>query len=235
MSDNLESESRKLLRRLRDTLAEDTAGQARLDHITHLIADSMHTEVCSIYLFRYDDTLELCATEGLKPEAVHKTRMRVGEGLVGRVAQSRKLINSADAPKEPGFRYMPETGEEIFSSFLGLPIQRLGEALGVLVVQSKQSRAFTEDEVYALEVVAMVIAEMTELGAFVGEDTRLSARHQQPELIRGTTGQEGVAEGNVYLHEPRVVVTNPVADDPEAEKLRLTEAVDQPRELANMR
>ena len=229
MSDNLESESRKLLRRLRDTLAEDTAGQARLDHITHLIADSMHTEVCSIYLFRDDDTLELCATEGLKPEAVHKTRMRVGEGLVGRVAQSRKLINSADAPKEPGFRYMPETGEEIFSSFLGLPIQRLGEALGVLVVQSKQSRAFTEDEVYALEVVAMVIAEMTELGAFVGEDTRLSARHQQPELIRGTTGQEGVAEGNVYLHEPRVVVTNPVADDPEAEKLRLTEAVDQLR------
>lgn len=226
MVQNLESESRKLLGRLRDTLAEDSAGQARLDRITHLIADSMRTEVCSIYLFRDQETLELCATEGLKAEAVHKTRMRIGEGLVGRVARSRCMINTADAPAEPGFRYMPETGEEIYSSFLGLPIQRLGEILGVLVVQSKQARAFTEDEVYALEVVAMVLAEMTELGAFIGDEGGMGARHTHPVMFRGATGQEGVAEGRVYLHEPRVVVTNPVADDPDAETLRLEEAVD---------
>ncbi|WP_417248184.1 phosphoenolpyruvate--protein phosphotransferase [Celeribacter sp.] len=221
-----ETESRKLLRRLRDTLAEDTASQTRLDHITSLIADSMQTEVCSIYLFRDDDTLELCATEGLKAEAVHKTRLRIGEGLVGRVARTKHIVNTADAPSERYFRYMPETGEEIYSSFLGLPIQRLGGTLGVLVVQSKQSRQFSDDEVYALEVVAMVLAEMTELGAFVGEDTALTALHQQPVMFRGATGQEGVAEGNVYLHEPRVVVTNPVADDPESETVRLREAVD---------
>lgn len=226
MQNNRETESRKLLGRLRDTLAEDTASQTRLDHITHLIADSMQTEVCSIYLFRDDETLELCATEGLKTEAVHQTRMRIGEGLVGRVARSKRIINTADAPSERGFRYMPETGEEIYSSFLGLPIQRLGDTLGVLVVQSKQSRQFSDDEIYALEVVAMVLAEMTELGAFVGEDTALAARHQQPVMFRGATGQEGVAEGNVYLHEPRVVVTNPVADDPERETERLREAVD---------
>ncbi|WP_460274189.1 phosphoenolpyruvate--protein phosphotransferase [Celeribacter sp. ULVN23_4] len=229
MPQNMESESRKLLGRLRDTLAEDSAGQARLDRITHLIADSMQTEVCSIYLFRDKDTLELCATEGLKAEAVHKTRMRVGEGLVGRVARTRCQVNTADAPSEPGFRYMPETGEEIYSSFFGLPIQRLGEILGVLVVQSKEARAFTDDEVYALEVVAMVLAEMTELGAFVGEEGGLAALHTHPVLFRGATGQEGVAEGHVYLHEPRVVVTNPVADDPDAESLRLREAVDKLR------
>jgi phosphotransferase system enzyme I (PtsP) len=225
----MESESRKLLGRLRDTLAEDSAGQARLDRITHLIADSMQTEVCSIYLFRDKDTLELCATEGLKPEAVHKTRMRIGEGLVGRVARTRCMVNTADAPAEPGFRYMPETGEEIYSSFFGLPIQRLGEILGVLVVQSKEARAFTDDEVYALEVVAMVLAEMTELGAFVGDEGGMGALHTHPVLFRGLTGQEGVAEGHVYLHEPRVVITNPVADDPEAESLRLREAVDKLR------
>ncbi|WP_417270075.1 phosphoenolpyruvate--protein phosphotransferase [Celeribacter sp.] len=225
MQDGSESDSRKLLGRLRDTLAEDTGSQERLDHITHLIADSMGTEVCSIYLFRDSDTLELCATEGLKAEAVHQTRMRVGEGLVGRVARSKRTINTADAPSERGFRYMPETGEEIYSSFLGLPIQRLGETLGVLVVQSKQARQFSGDEVYALEVVAMVLAEMNELGAFVGEDSAFSV-HTQPVMFRGTTGQEGVAEGNVYLHEPRVVVTNPVADDPEVETKRLTDAVD---------
>lgn len=226
MGQKFETDSRRLLGRLRDTMAEDAAGQARLDKIVHLIASSMQTEVCSIYLFRDEETLELCATEGLQAEAVHKTRMRLGEGLVGRTARTRQVVNTADAPAEKGFRYMPETGEERYSSFCGVPIQRLGNVLGVLVVQSKASRQFTADEVYALEVVAMVLAEMTELGAFIGEGAALSARHQQAMMFRGTTGQEGAAEGNVYLHEPRVVVTNPVADDPEAELLRLREAVD---------
>ncbi len=229
MTDQSEPESRKLLRRLREAMAESGAGQQRLDSIVGLIASSMQAEVCSIYLFRDPETLELCATEGLKAEAVHITRMRLGEGLVGRVAKHGQPINSANAPSERGFRYMPETGEEIFSSFLGVPIQRLGERLGVLVVQSKDPRHFTEDEIYALEVVAMVLAEMTELGAFVGEGAALRARHQQPVLFRGATGQEGTAEGFVYLHEPRVVVTNPIADDPVAEAERLRRAVEKLR------
>jgi phosphotransferase system enzyme I (PtsP) len=229
MADGMESDSRKLLGRLRDTLAAGGPAQARLDRITHLIADSMGTEVCSIYLFRDSETLELCATEGLRPEAVHQTRMRVGEGLVGRAAKLKRAINTADAPATKGFRYMPETGEELFSAFLGVPIQRLGETLGVLVVQSKDKRIYTEDEVYGLEVVAMVLAEMAELGALTGDDTGLGALHTRAELFRGGIGQEGVAEGQVWLHEPRVVVTNPVADDPEVEALRLSNAVDELR------
>ncbi|SFP05354.1 phosphoenolpyruvate--protein phosphotransferase [Tranquillimonas alkanivorans] len=229
MPQGTETESRKLLGRLREALAEDSAGQARLDRVTQLVADSMQTEVCSIYLFRDSETLELCATEGLKPEAVHQTRMRVGEGLVGRIAKVGRPINAANAPAEHGFRYMPETGEEIYSSLLGVPIQRLGERLGVLVVQSKDERQYSEDEVYALEVVAMVLAEMTELGAFVGEGAALAARHQDPVMFRATVAQEGTAEGRVWLHDPRVVVTNPIADDPEGEHKRLHEAVDQLR------
>ncbi|MGJ8605026.1 MAG: phosphoenolpyruvate--protein phosphotransferase [Marivita sp.] len=229
MPDRFESESRKLLGRLRDTMASEAAGQERLDQITHLTADSMGTEVCSIYLFRDEETLELCATQGLNAESVHQTRMKLGEGLVGRVARTGKIINTANAPSARGFRYMPETGEEIYSSFLGVPIQRLGEKLGVLVVQSKTAREFSADEIYALEVVAMVLAEMTELGAFVGEGAALRARHTQPVLIRGATAQEGTAEGHVWLHEPRVVVTNLVGDDPETESLRLNEAVENLR------
>ncbi|WP_439522384.1 phosphoenolpyruvate--protein phosphotransferase [Marivita sp.] len=229
MVERAESESRKLLGRLRDTMANQAEGQERLDQITHLTADSMGTEVCSIYLFRDDETLELCATQGLKSESVHQTRMKLGEGLVGRVARMGKIINTADAPSSKGFRYMPETGEEIYSSFLGVPIQRLGEKLGVLVVQSKTAREFSADEVYALEVVAMVLAEMTELGAFVGEGAALRARHTQPVLIRAITGQEGTAEGHVWLHEPRVVVTNLVGDDPDTERRRLTDAVENLR------
>ena len=210
-------------------MAEADAGQERLDRITHLIADSMGSEVCSVYLLRDAETLELCATQGLAPEAVHVTRMRIGEGLVGRVARSARPINTANAPDERGFRYMPETGEERFSSFLGVPIQRLGERLGVLVVQSKDAREFSEDEVYALEVVAMVLAEMTELGAFVGEGAALSARHTSQFMFKGVCAQEGAAMGHVWLHEPRVVVTRPVAEDPDAERARLVEAVDQLR------
>ena len=229
MAQRIETESRKLLSRLQGVMADSAAGQERLDRITHLIADSMGTEVCSIYLLRDKDTLELCATQGLAPEAVHVTRMRLGEGLVGRVARSAQPINTANAPAERGFRYMPETGEERYSSFLGVPIQRLGERLGVLVVQSRDAREFSDDAVYGLEVVAMVLAEMTELGAFIGEGAALAERHKQQALFRGACAQEGAAMGHVWLHEPRVVVTRPVADDPEAELARLHGAVEQLR------
>lgn len=229
MSDSALTGSRRLLARLRETMAEDSAGQARLDRITHLIATSMEAEVCSIYLFRDEETLELCATEGLKAEAVHKTRMRLGEGLVGRVAKTGRLVNTPDAPSHRGFRYMPETGEERYSSFCGVPIQRLGQPMGVLVVQSREARRFSADEVHALEVVAMVLAEMTELGAFIGEGAALGARHQQPASFKGVVGQEGAAVGHVWLHEPRVVVTNPFSEDPEVEIKRLKDGVDQLR------
>ena len=229
MPNKIESDSRKLLGRLRDTMAEEAKGQERLDKITLLISSTIGTEVCSIYLLRDSETLELCATQGLELDAVHQTRMRIGEGLVGSVAKKNKVINTADAPSYPGFRYMPETGEERFSSFLGLPIQRLGELLGVLVVQSKTAREFNTDGIYALEVVAMVLAEMAELGAFVSEESGLKALHQQSILIRGSVAQEGATKGNVWLHEPRVVVTNLVSDDPEAEISRLEEAVQELR------
>jgi phosphotransferase system, enzyme I, PtsP len=226
--DRFETESRKLLSLLRATLAETTAGQARLDQIVRLIASSMGCEVCSVYLFRDAETLELCATEGLKADAVHKTRMRLGEGLVGRTARTKAVVNTANAPAEKGFRFMPETGEEVYSSFCGVPIQRLGEALGVLVIQSKAARVYSPDEVYALEVVAMVLAEMTELGAFIGGDGG-AALHTRPAMFRGTSAQEGAATGTVWLHEPRVVVTNPVSDDPDRELQRLREALDSLR------
>ena len=229
MSERSDSESRKLLGRLRDTMAEDSEGQARLDKITHLIADAMSTEVCSIYLFRDEKTLELCATEGLNAEAVHKTRMKLGEGLVGRVAERGSVVNTAVAPAEKGFRFMPETGEEIYSSFLGIPIQRLGQGVGVLVVQSKAERKYTSDEVYGLEVVAMVLAEMTELGAFVGEGAALRPLHQEATMFRGTVAQEGAVSGYVWLHEPRVVVTNLIAEDTQSEKERLNDALKELR------
>jgi len=218
--------SRDLLKRLRETMAEDGDGQQRLDHIVELVSSSMGSEVCSIYLRRDRQTLELCATEGLNKESVHQTRMRIGEGLVGKVAKTAQPVNAENAPQTKGFRYMPETGEELYNSLLGVPIQRIGEVLGVLVVQNKDPRVYTDDEIYALEIVAMVIAEMKELGAFTGDGEAMSAPHQRAHMLKGTVAQEGFSKGVVLLHDPKIVVSNLVADDPEEEKQRLNEAMD---------
>lgn len=218
-------ESRILLKRLRDVLAEPAEGQTRLDRITGLIADGLVAEVCSIYLSR-GDSLELSATTGLNPQAVHQTRLRIREGLVGRIAATAEPINTRDAPSERGFQYRPETGEEIYASFLGVPIQRLGSVLGVLVVQNQNPRDYTDDEIHGLEIVAMVIAEMTEFGAFTGTNsTDIPAPHQLPYFVRGLIGQEGVAEGTVLMHDPAIIIENPVADDPRAENERLAKAL----------
>ncbi|MEM6744017.1 MAG: phosphoenolpyruvate--protein phosphotransferase [Pseudomonadota bacterium] len=217
--------SRVLLKRLAAVMAEAGDGQARLDRIVTLIATSMNTEVCSIYLRRGERVLELCATEGLKREAVHRARLQVGQGLVGLIARRADPINTAEAQSEPGFQYLPETGEEIYHAFMGVPIQRLGEVLGVLVVQNRDSRSYTDDELHGLEVVAMVLAEMTELGAFLGDDAEMAGSHVRPFFARGVSAQEGAAGGVVHLHAPRVSVANPVAEDVGVERLRLSEAM----------
>ena len=221
--------SQELLFRLNNALASDSDGQKRLDQIVELVSNCMGVEVCSVYLHRDAQTLELCATQGLNPESVHQTRMRVTEGLVGRVSRESTPINTSNAPSEKGFRFMPETGEERYSSFLGVPIQRLGQTLGVLVVQTQNARTFTSDEVKTLAVVATVLAEMRETGILTGEGQALSALHTQSETYKGLVAYEGFAEGRVLLHEPRVVITNPVGKDPEAEQKRLDEAITELR------
>lgn len=217
--------SRVLLKRLRDSLAEPGNGQARLDRIVKLIASSMQAEVCSIYLKKDPKTLELFATEGLKPSAVHFTTLKVGQGLVGRIAQSSIAINTSNAPETKGYRFMPETGEEVFPSFLGVPIQRLGEILGVLIVQNSFSRKYTDDDIYGLEIVAMVIAEMTELGEFTESfENTLEAQHNHSVTFEGISGNEGIAIGKVFLHDPVIKIENPITDNPRSEKAKLAVA-----------
>ncbi|MEM0922374.1 MAG: phosphoenolpyruvate--protein phosphotransferase [Pseudomonadota bacterium] len=220
--------SRALLRTLRAVLAGAGGGQQRLDQVVKLVAANMVAEVCSIYLKRDERTLELCATEGLNPDSVHAARLRVGQGLVGRIAERAEPLATDDAQNEPGFRYLPETGEEVYQSFLGVPVQRLGEMMGVIVVQNRTARNYSEDEIEALEIVAMVIAEMTEAGAFLGSDGVLAGpgRRTGPLMIQGTLVSEGLADGTVHLHEPRLVVFDPIAEDVATERQRLDDAME---------
>ncbi|MEM7061303.1 MAG: phosphoenolpyruvate--protein phosphotransferase [Pseudomonadota bacterium] len=223
--------SRALLRSLRRVMAGAGDGQQRLDTVVRLVASNMVAEVCSIYLKRDENTLELCATQGLHPAAVHTSRLRVGQGLVGRIAERAEPFATDDAENAPGFRYLPETREEKYKSFVGVPVQRLGEVMGVLVVQNEAARIYEEDDIEALEFTAMFIAEMAESGAFLGSSGIAAGqlRRQGPLRIDGRAASEGTAEGPVHLHEPRLVAFNPIAEDPSSEKTRLDEAMQSMR------
>ncbi|MGN6470858.1 MAG: phosphoenolpyruvate--protein phosphotransferase [Rhizobiaceae bacterium] len=217
---------RVLLRRLRELMAEPLEPQERLDRIVREIASNMVAEVCSLYILRADSVLELYATEGLNPSAVHRAQLQIGQGLVGTIAASARSLNLTDAQKHPAFAYLPETGEEIYNSFLGVPVLRAGRTLGVLTVQNRTKRNYREDELEALETTAMVIAEMIATGDLArlsrpGLDLDLS----RPVSFTGIGFNEGIGLGHVVLHEPRIVVTNLFNEDSEEEIRRLESAL----------
>lgn len=221
---------RLLLRRLREVMLEPVSPQARLDKIVVHIAASMVAEVCSVYVLRADGILELYATEGLNREAVHLTTLRKGEGLVGLIAETAEALSLADAQLHPAFSYRPETGEEIYSSFLGVPILRGGNTLGVLVVQNKARRTYPEEEIEALQTTAMLLAEMIASGeiqslALPGKDIAVG----RPVALKGMPIADGVGLGHVVLHEPRIIVKQLVADDIRRENQRLEDAIDAMR------
>jgi len=212
---------RIIMRRLRDIMAEPGDGQARLDKIVRQIAGVMVADVCSLYLKRQDGTLELFATEGLLPTAVHATRLKRGEGLVGRCAELNITINEPDAPKHPAFSYRPETGEELYHSLLAVPIQRSGQVLGVLVVQNKTAKEYSDEDVEVLESTAMVVAEQLVSGAVAGTTAALEISSSLAAVIKGVSISDGLALGHVVVHEIRIVVTKLMAEDPAHELRRL--------------
>ncbi|MEO6015138.1 MAG: phosphoenolpyruvate--protein phosphotransferase [Devosia sp.] len=217
---------RVLLRQLRETMAEPLASQDRLDKIVTLIATNMHTDVCSFYVLRDDGALELFATFGLKRESVHMTTLRLGEGLVGLIAAQAEPLSLENAPAHPAFAYRPETGEDPFNAFLGVPVLRAGQTLGVLVVQNRDSRRYGEDETEAMLTTATILAEMIATSDFdslikPGQDIDL----RRPRTFTGQSFTDGIALGKVVLHDPRVVVTNFIAEDTEQEATRLEAAL----------
>ncbi len=220
---------RVLLRRLREIMAEQDTAQNKLDRIAHLIASNMVAEVCSIYVLANEDTLELYASEGLRAESIHRARLKVGEGLVGLIARAAETLNLSDAQAHPAFKYLPETGEEAYSSFLGVPILRGGRVTGVLVVQNRSPRHYPEEEEEALQTTAMVLAEFLASPEFRAErEARGEARSGRLHL-KGESLHPGVAIGHVVLHQPRVVISNYVADDVEAEICRLEKGLEKLR------
>jgi phosphotransferase system enzyme I (PtsP) len=218
---------RSLLRQIREALAGGGPAQTRLDMVVRIIARSMVAEVCSLYMRRAGGEMELFATEGLDPNAVHVTRMKPGEGLVGEIMKSGRPLNLADAPEHPAFSYRPETGEDPYHAFLGVPLLRGGRSIGVLVVQNRTARIYTEDEVEDLQIVAMVLAEMVAGGELITEAELkgVEIAPHRPERVKGARFGEGLAYGVAVLHEPPVAPSQLLADDVVAEEARLKTAI----------
>ncbi len=208
-------------------MAGGEPAHAKLHAVVRTIAVSMVAEVCSLYLRRASGEMELFATEGLDPGAVHVTRLLPGEGLVGEIMRIGGPLNLSDAPSHPAFSYRPETGEDPFHAFLGAPLLRGGRAIGVLVVQNRTSRVYAEDEIEDLQIIAMVLAEMVAAGDLLAQEELkdVEIAPHRPERLKGVKFAEGLALGVVVLHEAPVAVGRLLSDDTVAEEAKLAAAV----------
>lgn len=216
-----------LFRTMHDALAVAQSAQERLDKLTRVIAQHVESDVCSIYLRLPSDQLELYSTEGLNREAVHKTRLNWGEGLVGVVAETKRPLVTADAPLHPNFAYRPETGEDPLHSFLGVPLIRSGKSIGVLVLQNLASRRYTDEEVGAAQAVATILAEIAASGELFDPTTTAEVGEMlhRPERLEGSGVAPGVAFGRAAFHEPPTPKHKVFSKDSAAEARRLDDGL----------
>lgn len=196
-----------MLHSLRSIVQEVNAARdmkTALAIIVMRVKHAMQTQVCSVYLRDDKGEYLLMATEGLNPKAVGQVRLRRGEGLVGRVVVREEPINLEHAEAHPSYQYFPETGEERYSSFLGVPIIHHRQVLGVLVVQQVEQRRFDEgDEAFLVTMSAQLAAVIAHAEA-TGDLLTLGEKPRQAKFV-GVSGAPGIAIGEA-------VVISPVAD-----------------------
>ncbi len=229
--------ARNILTGLHEVMASGIHAQAKLNQVVNIIGEALTSEVCSIYLLR-DGVLELFATRGLNQDAVHVTKLAFGEGLVGTIADNVETLNLDEAAAHPAFRYMPETGEERFHSFAGVPIVRSERCVGVLAVQHAEPRKYAEVEIEALQTTAMVLSELIANAGLIDEAGTVGSSQTGTVALSGLPLVAGVAAGAAIFHQPNVRIEHTVAEDTEAERARVYSAFDKMREqidrMANM-
>ena len=221
--------ARNILTGLHEVMGGRAQPQAKLNRVVDIIGEALASEVCSIYLLR-EGVLELFATRGLNPESVHVAKLALGEGLVGTIAANAETLNLDEATAHPDFRYVPETGEERFHSFAGVPIIRNERAVGVLAVQHADPRGYEEVEIEALQTVAMVLSEMIANAELIDENDPGIIPDTGTVELRGLPLVTGMAAGRAIFHQPRVRIEHTVAEDTEAERARVYSAFGKMRE-----
>lgn len=219
-----------LLRRIvQEVNAAEDLGEA-LKLIVARVRGALSVDVCSIYLTLPERAqLVLMATEGLNPESVLQVRLNYDEGLVGLVAERAEPINLEDAPKHPRFKYFPETGEERYHAFLGVPIIHQRRMLGVLVIQQRGSRRFDEEHVAFLVTLAAQLSGAISHAEIIGGIARVADDQLHDDLfIAGIPGSSGVAIGTAvvaYAQADLDAMPDRQVSDPAAEERRFLDAV----------
>nr|WP_070961503.1 phosphoenolpyruvate--protein phosphotransferase [Hyphomonas sp. Mor2] len=217
---------RLLMNRLRSVMAAEADTEARLMKVVRLIAGTMVADVCSVYRRTEDNRMELIATEGLREDAIHRTFLAIDEGLVGQIAQTAQPLSIQDAPRHPAFSYRPETGEDPYHAFLGVPILKGGSVIGVLTVQNRTERLYQDDEIDSLQTIAMVLAEIVPSDE-IGPEQTDAAREGRPVNLQGRSLCGGLGMGRVRLHDPVIPAARFFAQDPEIEEDRLESALEE--------
>ena len=228
IKDQQEISARRLLKRLRNVMVQEISVQEKLDKIVEIVAAELHTEVCSFYFLQPGDILELFASYGLKPEAVHETTLRMGEGLIGEIAIQKKALSFTDVWQHPSFVYKPETGEKLFKSLMGVPVLKGSQVLGVLAVQTEETHIYDEDEIEILETVAMVLAQMLISVDFKAKDNHaMKPKKDMQARLEGVRLASGMAVGKAFIPSRVGRVVNVVSSYEGKELKRLTVALDK--------
>lgn len=197
-----------MLNRLRSIVQKVNAAkdlQSALDIIVSKVREALDTQVCSVFLLDKDINAHvLMASEGLRKEAVGHVSLEAGEGLVGLVAKHAEPLNLQEASLHPSYHYLKDTGEELFHSFLGVPIIHHRSVLGVLVVQHEERRRFDEsEEAFLITLSAQlagVIAHAEATGAIEGLSP--SGHKTSDTIFPGVSRSSGVAIGQAVVLFP---------------------------------
>ena len=188
-----------ILKRIVQESASAASPTKQMAYIVSAVRAAMQVSVCSLYIASDDGALTLTATDGLDPESVGRVMLPAGEGLVGAVARSSHPINLEDAEQHPDYRYFPETHEERYQAFLGVPLVHLRRQVGVLVVQESQRRKFTADEEAFLVTIAAQLAGTLFLDrVWISSETEV-AKVPQSQRVIGVKGAVGIGIGFIHL------------------------------------
>ena len=220
------------LRRIVQEINASVSLHESLEIMVEQVSEAMNVDVCSIYLLdERNQRYLLMATKGLNPEAVGNVSLQLGEGLVGLVGQREEIVNLDHAPKHERFAYFPETGEELFNSFLGVPVMYRRKVMGVLVVQNKESQDFSEAaESFLVTLCAQLSGVIAHAHAVGNIDVfrKQGSSTLAYKNFQGVSGSGGVASGRaVVLYPPADLAAVPdrEADDINEELDLLSHAI----------
>lgn len=207
-----------------------------LEVMVERVAEAMGSEVCSVYLLdERNQRYVLMASKGLKAESVGLVSLATGEGLVGLVGQREEIVNLENAADHPRFRYLPETGEELYKSFLGVPIMYRRKVMGVMVVQTKEPRPYSEAaESFLVTLCAQLSGAIAHAHAVGQVDVfRKPSAASVSKMFQGVSGAGGIAIGRAVVFYPPAdldAVPDRLAEDIEEELQSVKQAVEAVRQ-----